>query len=196
MGLGSDLDEDCMGRWFVDLTGSPSGNAKVDLFATPGRRPRNMGFGGDLDEDCVGREFVDHDWITFGQSEGRSGCYARAAAPERVVCFCGACRLVSCGRRVASSVYLFCTVCIVFGPGLPYKLVNSILSIRAVDIDHLELKKGYAYVSQVQVSGAPFASISGNGCSLRNGIVPDSPDGPADTLSLGPIGDAIGLYDL
>ena len=36
----------------------------------------------DLDEDCVGRGFVDHDWITFGQCEGRFGYYAGAAAPE------------------------------------------------------------------------------------------------------------------
>ena len=41
MGLGGDLDEDCVGRGFVDPTGSPSGNAKVDLVAMPGRRPRN-----------------------------------------------------------------------------------------------------------------------------------------------------------
>ena len=40
-GLGGDLDEDCLGRWFVDPAGSSSGNAKVDLVATLGRRPRN-----------------------------------------------------------------------------------------------------------------------------------------------------------
>ena len=47
----------------------------------------HVGFGGDLDEDCAGRVFVDHGWIAFGQCEGRSGCYAGAAAPERVVSF-------------------------------------------------------------------------------------------------------------
>ena len=41
-GLGGDLDGDCAGRGFVDLTGSSSGNAKVDLVASPGRRPRYM----------------------------------------------------------------------------------------------------------------------------------------------------------
>ena len=41
-GFGGSLDEDCVGRGFVDLTRSPSGNAKVDLVAIPGRRPRNM----------------------------------------------------------------------------------------------------------------------------------------------------------
>ena len=51
-----------------------------------GGGPGTGGFGGNQDEDCVGRGFVDHDWITFGQCEGRSGCYAGAAAPELVVC--------------------------------------------------------------------------------------------------------------
>ena len=46
----------------------------------------HSGFGGNLDEDCVGRGFVDHDWIAFGQCEGRSGCYAGVVAPKRVVC--------------------------------------------------------------------------------------------------------------
>ena len=43
-----------------------------------------MGFGGDLDEDCAGRGFIDHDWIVFGQCEGRSGCYVGAAVTEQV----------------------------------------------------------------------------------------------------------------
>ena len=41
IGLGGDLDEEFAGRGFVDLAGSPLGNAKVDLVATPGRRPQN-----------------------------------------------------------------------------------------------------------------------------------------------------------
>ena len=40
--LGGGLDEDCGGRRFVDLTGSSSGYAKIDLVASPGRRPRDM----------------------------------------------------------------------------------------------------------------------------------------------------------
>ena len=51
-----------------------------------GGGPEIGGFGGNLDENCVGRGFVDHDWITFRQCEGRSGCYAGAAPPEQVVC--------------------------------------------------------------------------------------------------------------
>ena len=43
-GFGGNLDEDCVGRGFVDPTGSSSGNAKVDLVATPGRRPWNRWF--------------------------------------------------------------------------------------------------------------------------------------------------------
>ena len=43
-----------------------------------------MGFGGDLDKDCASRGLVDHDLIAFVQCEGRSGCYAGAAAPEQV----------------------------------------------------------------------------------------------------------------
>ena len=110
-----------------------------------------MGFGGDLDEDCAGRGFVDHDWIAFGQCEGRSGCYARAAASELVVCvvaFWSTCVVWAAGRLV----------CAVFWPCFPHKQgivqvvwflgpvflinwINSILSIRAVDIDHIKLKK-------------------------------------------------------
>ena len=106
VGLGGDLDEDYVGRGFVDPTGSSSGNAKVDVVATPGRRPRKGGFGGNLDEDCVGRGFVDHDWITFAQCEGRSGCYAGAAAPERVVCvvaFVDLCRVDGGSLRLCVS---------------------------------------------------------------------------------------------
>ena len=40
VGLGGDLDEDCRGRWFFDMTRLSSNNAKVDLVATLGRRPR------------------------------------------------------------------------------------------------------------------------------------------------------------
>ena len=69
--------------------------------------PVHGGFGGNLDEDCVGRGFVDHDWIAFGQREGRSGCFAGAAAPELGACAVAFSRLVSCVRRVASSVRFF-----------------------------------------------------------------------------------------
>ena len=41
LGLDGDLDEDYMGRVFVDPTRSFLGNVKVDLVTTPGRRPGN-----------------------------------------------------------------------------------------------------------------------------------------------------------
>ena len=90
MGLGGDLDEDCLGRrfrrpdWIV--YGQCVGRSG---FYAGAAAPEQVVFGGDLDEDCEGRRFVSHDWITFGQCEGQSGCYAGAAAPEQVVCVCG-----------------------------------------------------------------------------------------------------------
>ena len=109
------------------------------------------GSGGDLDEDYAGRGFVDHDWIVFGQCEGRSGWYAGAAAPGRWCVLWRFGRLVSCGRQVASSVRFFLPcfphkqgiVQFVWflGPVFLINWVNSILSIRAVDIDHVKLKK-------------------------------------------------------
>ena len=55
MGLGGDLDEDCVGRGVVDPTGSSSGNAKTIWLLHRGGGPGTGGFGGNLDEDCVGR---------------------------------------------------------------------------------------------------------------------------------------------
>ena len=80
-----------------------------------GGGPGTVGFGGDLDEYCAGRGSVDHDWIVFGQCEGRSGCYAGAAASDQVVCVVAVGRLASCGRRVVSSVRFFA--------GFPHKQV-------------------------------------------------------------------------
>ena len=84
-GLGGDLDEDCVGRGFVDLTGSPSGNAKVDLVAIPGRRPRNL----------VGlvAAWIETAWT--GGSSTMTGSFPGnvevdlVATSERVVCVCG-----------------------------------------------------------------------------------------------------------
>ena len=72
-----------------------------------GGGPGTVGLGGDLDEDCTCRGFVDHDWIVFGQCEGRSGWYAGAAAPGRWCVLWRFGRLVSRGRQVASSVRFF-----------------------------------------------------------------------------------------
>ena len=101
--MGGDLDKDCSGRWFVDLTGSPSGSAKVNLIATPGRRPRSrwdlVAFWCRADS-----RLVDHEWFAFGQCGARPGCYAGATAPEKVVCVVVFGRLESCGRQVVTSV--------------------------------------------------------------------------------------------
>ena len=89
----------------------------------------------------MGRGFVDHDWIAFGQCEGRSGCYAGAAAPERVVCVVA---FVDLGRVDDGSLRLchsFVQFVWFLDPVSLINWVNSILSIRAVDIDHLKLKK-------------------------------------------------------
>ena len=50
---------------------------------------------------------------------------------------CGVGRLVSFGRRVAAFVLLFCTVCMVFGPGFPYKLGQFLSIYSGGGYDHL-----------------------------------------------------------
>ena len=86
----------------------------------------------------MGRGFVDHDWIAFGQCEGRSGCYAGVAALERVVCVVA---FVDLGR-VDDELLRLCHSFVQFvwflDPVSLINWVNSILSIRAVDIDHLK----------------------------------------------------------
>ena len=86
-GFDGDLDEDYVGRGFVDhdLIAFGQCESRSGCYARAAA-PEQVGFDGDLDENCVGRGFVDHDWIAFGQYEGRSGCYAGAAASEQVVC--------------------------------------------------------------------------------------------------------------
>ena len=58
--------------------------------------------------------------------------------PRSGWCVLWRCRLVSYGRRVASFVSFFCTDCMVFGPGFPYK--RSTLSIYSDSgYDHFEV---------------------------------------------------------
>ena len=92
----------CEGSKFVDPAGSAPGNAKVDLVATPGRRPRNM-------------VVLVATWMKTAWAEGSStmtGSLSGNAKVDMVASpgrrpwngWCVFGRLVSCGRRVASSV--------------------------------------------------------------------------------------------
>ena len=104
-GLGGDLDEDCMGREFVDLTGSSSGNARIDLVATPGRRPRYMVV---LVTTRMKTAWAEGSSIMTGSLSGNTKVDLVASPGRRpwnwwcvLVAFV---RLGSCGRRVGSSV--------------------------------------------------------------------------------------------
>ena len=107
-GLGGILDEDCAGRGCVDPTGSPSGNAKGDLVATPGRRPRSrwIWWRPGAVRTTASSIIIGSAW---GNAELRPGCYAGAAGPEQVVCVCGiwsTCVVLAVGRLA----------CVVFDP--------------------------------------------------------------------------------
>ena len=121
-----DLDENCVGGGFVDLTGSPSGNAKVDLVAIPGQRPRNM-------------VVLVAAWIETAWAEGSStmtGSFPGNAEVDLVATlerrlrsrwcvFVAFVRLVSCGRHVASSVSFFVQIVWFLDPVFHINWVNS-----------------------------------------------------------------------
>ena len=76
VGLGGDLDKDCTNRGFVDLTGSLSGNMKVDLVATPGRQPRYRVVLVAIWMKTAWAEGSSTMTGSLSGCEGRSGCYA------------------------------------------------------------------------------------------------------------------------
>ena len=140
-GLGGDLDEDCVGRGFVDLTGSPSGNAKFDLVAIPGRRPRNMVV---LVATWIETAWAEDSSTMTGSLPGNAEVDL-VATPERRLrsgwcVFVAFVRLVSCGRRVASSVCSFVQLVWFLDPVFLINWVNSFYLIERW-YDHLVLKK-------------------------------------------------------
>ena len=150
-GLGGDLDEDCLGRGFVDPTGSSSGNAKVDLVATLGWRPRN-------------RWILVATWMKTARAEGSSTMTGSPSDNAKVDLVGTPGRRPRVGGVCCGVLVDWCRVggksprlCGFFLPCFPHKQgivqfvwflgpvflinwVNSILSIRAVDIDHVKLK--------------------------------------------------------
>ena len=140
-----------MGRGFVDPTESPSGNAKIDLVATPGRRPRNRMV---LVATWTETAWAEGSPTMTGSASGNAEFVLVATSGRRPrsrwCVFVTFGRLASCGRRVAAFVRFLalfsvkighCTDCMVFGPGFPYKLGHLILSNRTVDTTTLYLKK-------------------------------------------------------